>query len=251
MKLTENLTVMQAVAKEMNDVMGLTEPIPVEGDLKEVTVGIITNAIDWRDSDGDNFSVRTKRVLMELEPDLNETLPEYMKTDSLADEEKEPAEVAAKTEEPPKKLKKVKSEIIRPTAEEAKKDKELAEEEEARKDKEAELPPKKTKKAAAAKTPTKDTSPKETKPAKESTEQRTKGHPGVIATIIAMLKDGPISRADMLKELVVKFPGRPEKGLDHTLYSQIYTPPKDKKDWSRVRAAGHVIFEKNGKYLIK
>jgi len=59
--------------------------------------------------------------------------------------------------------------------------------------------------------------------------------PGIITSIEEILKSGKFTLAEIVKKLVAKFPGRPEKGLHHTAYVQVYPTPEGKTDWSTLR----------------
>jgi len=60
----------------------------------------------------------------------------------------------------------------------------------------------------------------EAKAGEKAREKKNKG-PGVIATIISLLENGPITKEDMLKKLVAAFPDREEKAMKSTLNIQV------------------------------
>ena len=74
--------------------------------------------------------------------------------------------------------------------------------------------PAKAEKAAKAEKPA---AAKKTGPKKAGGE----GKPGVIATIISLLQKGPITKADILAELVKTFPDREEKAMKSTINIQV------------------------------
>ena len=78
----------------------------------------------------------------------------------------------------------------------------------------AKAAPAKTEKAAKVEKPA---AAKKAGPKKAGGE----GKPGVIATIIDLLKKGPITKADILAELVKTFPDREEKAMKSTINIQV------------------------------
>ncbi len=89
----------------------------------------------------------------------------------------------------------------------------------------------KTEKEEKKTTPAKKdkTAAKKTTPAKKDKKDKAEKKPGVIASIINIVKTkGPISKEDILKEMVILFPERVEKSMKSTIGVQI--PGRINKD---------------------
>lgn len=101
---------------------------------------------------------------------------------------------------------------------------------------------------AAGKAPKAEKAEKAEKPAKVEGTKR----PGVITAIEEILKSGKFTLKEIVAKLVAKFPGRPEKGLHHTAYVQVYTTPDGKTDWSTLRTKRNLTIHtnKDGQYWI-
>ena len=81
-------------------------------------------------------------------------------------------------------------------------------------------------------------------------KEKATGRPGVLDAIEEILKSGKLTLKEIVVKLAEKFPTRPTKGLHHTAYSQVYTPPKDGKDWSSLRTKRKLTIHtnKDGQY---
>lgn len=80
------------------------------------------------------------------------------------------------------------------------------------------------------------------KSSKKTSVKKNKGV-GVLATIQSLITEKPISKAEILKALVKKFPDRKEAGMAKTINAQL--PNRMAKE------RGIKIVEKDGKYSVK
>lgn len=113
---------------------------------------------------------------------------------------------------------------------------------------EAPKPDASTEIAKAGGKPAKTEKPAAVKPEKKAGTPR----PGVIDAVEEILKSGKFTLKEIAAKLAAKFPDRPEKGLHHTTYSQVYTPPETGTDWSTLRTKRglKVLTNKEGQYWI-
>ena len=81
------------------------------------------------------------------------------------------------------------------------------------------------------------------KQVKKVEKKDVKKEPGVIATILACVQHGPVSKEQILAKLTKRFPDRPVEGMAKTITAQL--PNRLAKE------KGVKIVVKDGKYSVK